>query len=143
MYADRTIDRVARRFAEGAAFQTANPYALFYGVAMNLLKEHWRKSERESKVLENIFSSPDLLEDPESIRAREEERNQQEVRMTCLRHCLGDLPSESITLIKKYYAEGDVLDKEQRKQLAAGLGISVNTLRVRAYRVRGESRTMC
>jgi len=137
-YTDRTIDRVARRIAEGSEIQTASPYTVFYGVAMNLLKEHWRKSERESEMLDYLIQSQHSAEDPEDLMAQEEEKKEQEARLACLRHCLGRLPSESLTLIKKYYAEGDVLDKEQRKQVAAELRISVNALRVRAYRIRGE-----
>lgn len=137
-YTDRTIDRVARRIAEGAEIQTASPYTLFYGVAMNLLKEHWRKFEQESAALDHLFQSQRSPEDPEAVRAVEEERKENEVRVECLRHCLSRLSSENLLLIKKYYAEGDVLDKEQRKQIAAALGISVNALRVRAYRIRGE-----
>ena len=137
-YTDKTIDRVARRIAEGAEIQTASPYTLFYGVAMNLLKEHWRKSERESEALDSLSQSPQSTESPEDIRAEEEERKEQQARVECLRRCLGQLTSESLTLIKKYYAEGDVLNKEQRKEIAGELRISVNALRVRAFRIRTE-----
>ena len=137
-YADKTIDRVARRIGEGAEFQTENPYTLFYAVAMNLLKEHWRKFERESEALDYLVQSQPASEDPEDIRAREEESKEHDRGMQCLRHCLGGLSSENLTLMKMYYAEGDILNKEQRKQTAQALGISVNALRVRAFRVRSE-----
>jgi DNA-directed RNA polymerase specialized sigma24 family protein len=137
-YTDRTIDRVARRIAGGLEVQSANVYSLFHGVALNILKEHWRKSERESEALDDLFHSHDTTENPEDIRAEEEERREQEARLNCLRRCLGGLAHESRTLIKRYYAEGNVLNKEQRKQIAAEMRISVNALRVRACRVRGE-----
>jgi len=137
-YADRTIDRVARRIAEGADIQTDSPYTLFYGVAMNLLKEHWRRVERESEALGCLAQSQQSPDDPEVVRAEEEDSKKREERVKCLRHCLGQLASQNLLLIKKYYAEGDMLDKEQRKHMAAALGISVNALRVRAYRIRDE-----
>jgi DNA-directed RNA polymerase specialized sigma24 family protein len=137
-YADRTIDRVARLVARGAEFQTANPYTLFYAVAMNLLKEHWRRAERESETLDHLTETHLPAEDPEGLRAREAEIREQQARVECLRHCLTRLPSESLALIKRYYAEGDVLNKEQRKQAAAELGVTVNALRVRAFRIRAE-----
>jgi DNA-directed RNA polymerase specialized sigma24 family protein len=137
-YTDKTIDRVARRLAEGAEFQTENPYTLFYAVAMNILKEHWRKAEHESEALDYLVQSQPATVDPEEIRAREAESKAHDARLECLRHCLGKLTSENLSLMKKYYAEGDLLDKQQRKQTAAELGISVNALRVRAFRVRGE-----
>lgn len=136
-YTDQTIDRVARRLSGGAEFQTENPYTLFYAVAMNILKEHWRKSERESEALDYLGQSQPATVDPEAIRAREAESAGIEARMECLRHCLAKLSSENLRLIKRYYAEGDMLDKQQRKQAAEELGISVNALRVRAFRVRG------
>jgi RNA polymerase sigma factor (sigma-70 family) len=137
-YADRTIDRVARLIAEGAEIQTPSPYSLFYGVALNLLKEHWRESQRESEATNYLTRSQQAAEDPEDLMAQEEERREHEARIACLRHCLGRLPPESLKLIKRYYADGDVLNKEQRKQTAAELGISVNALRVRAYRIRAD-----
>jgi DNA-directed RNA polymerase specialized sigma24 family protein len=137
-YADRTIDTVARRLAQGAEFQTANPYTLFYAVAMNLLKEYWRKVERENEAIDYLSQSQHSPDDPEDVRSGEEERKEKEARAQCLRHCLSQLSSENLLLIKKYYAEGDVMDKEQRKQIAEELKISVNALRVRAFRIRGE-----
>jgi DNA-directed RNA polymerase specialized sigma24 family protein len=137
-YADITIDRVARRVAEGAEIETASAYTLFYAVAMNVLKEHWRKTERETQMLDSLPESLQVPEDPEAIRAGEEEMAQQGARIECLRHCLGRLPADSLRLIEKYYAEGDVLNKEQRKEIALELRITVNALRVRAFRIRTE-----
>jgi DNA-directed RNA polymerase specialized sigma24 family protein len=137
-YTDKTIDRVAQRIAEGAKIQTPNPYTLFYGVAMNLLKEHWRKVEREAELLDDLLQAQTVMEDPEDVRVRKEKRVAEEARIICLRHCLEELSCESLTLIKKYYTEGDLLDKQQRKQMADELRISVNALRVRAYRIRSE-----
>jgi DNA-directed RNA polymerase specialized sigma24 family protein len=137
-YTDKTIDRVARRIGEGAEFQTDNPYTLFHAVAMNILKEHWRKSEREAEALDYLSQSQPITEDPESIRTHEDASQEHESRLECLRHCLNRLSPENLSLIKKYYAEGDVLNKEQRKQAAEALGISVNALRVRAFRARGD-----
>jgi DNA-directed RNA polymerase specialized sigma24 family protein len=137
-YADKTIDRVARRIAEGVEIRTTNPYALFYGVAMNLLKEHWRTSERESEALDGLLRSQEPSEDPEQARGRQEAEQLREDRMQCLRHCMRRLSSENLLLIKKYYAEGGMLDKNQRKQVADEMKISLNALRVRAFRIRSE-----
>jgi DNA-directed RNA polymerase specialized sigma24 family protein len=137
-YTDTTIDRVARRMAGGLEVQSPNVYSLFHGVALNLLKEHWRKSERESDALDDLLRSHETTDDPERIMTEEEGRKEQEARLDCLRRCLGNLADESRTLIRRYYAEGDILNKEQRKQIAGEMRISVNALRVRACRVRSE-----
>src|SRR4029453_5040025 len=42
-YADRSIDRVARRVYEGAELRVSDPYLYFHGVALKVLKEHWRE----------------------------------------------------------------------------------------------------
>ncbi len=137
-YTDTTIDRVARRIAGGMEVQSSNVYSLFHGVALNLLKEHWRKSERESEAFDNLRRAQETTEDPEEIIAGEEAVREREARLDCLRRCLGRLPDDSRVLIKRYYSEGDVLNKEQRKQIAVEMRISVNALRVRACRVRAE-----
>src|SRR5215472_9175796 len=42
-YADETIDRVARRLEEGIDQRPENPYLFFHGVALNVVRERWRK----------------------------------------------------------------------------------------------------
>jgi DNA-directed RNA polymerase specialized sigma24 family protein len=61
-----------------------------------------------------------------------------EARVNCLRRCLKRLPAASLSLIRRYYAEGDVLDKNQRKEIASELGLSATALRVRAHRIRSD-----
>ena len=50
-YVDRTIDRVARRVQEGADIQVADPYQYFHGVALNVLREHWRDPGRRTQPI--------------------------------------------------------------------------------------------
>jgi DNA-directed RNA polymerase specialized sigma24 family protein len=137
-YADKTIDRVARKITEGAELQATSPSALFYGVALLLVKEHWRKTATRQEIPASQTEAWTTSEDPEKIRAQAETLQEQETRLACLRRCLAKLPSESVYLIKKYYSEGDVLDKQQRKQIALQLNLSATALRSRAFRVRGE-----
>lgn len=136
--ADETMDRVARRLVEGVEIRTEHPYALFHGVALNVIREQFRKVERERNVVTEIHRERQVAPNPEESVARQEQEVQRELRFGCLRRCLKLLPSGSLVLIKKYYAEGDILDKNQRKQIADALKISVNALRVRAFRIRAE-----
>jgi DNA-directed RNA polymerase specialized sigma24 family protein len=137
-YTDRTIDLVARKIAAGEELQAATLSALFYGVASNLLKEYWRKSPGQPSPLEERVGLEYPRGDPETIRQQEEALRERESRLACLRRCLGRLPSESLHLIKQYYSEGEVLDKERRKQIAERLNLSATALRSRAFRIRGE-----
>jgi DNA-directed RNA polymerase specialized sigma24 family protein len=136
-YTDETVDRVARMIASGTEIHTANRYALFRGVAMNLLREHWRDVERQRKAIERM-PLPQNPVHPEHLLAQRDEDIRSEARIRCLRACLERLPAASLSLIRRYYAEGDVLDKEQRKQIAAALHISASALRVRAHRIRTD-----
>jgi DNA-directed RNA polymerase specialized sigma24 family protein len=136
-YTDITVDRVARMIASGVEIHTANRYALFYGVAMNLVREHWREAERQRKALDRL-PLPNGPPHPEELIARRDDDALRDVRLRCLRDCLERLPAASLSLIKRYYAEGDVLDKTQRKQIATELRISASALRVRAHRIRSE-----
>lgn len=140
-YTDATVDRVARLVAGGADVRTANRYALFYGVAVNLLREHWRSVERERQAFERLAPSLASAEAPDEMLAREDAEQIHTRQQQCLRRCLDRLTPDNLALIARYYASGQTLDKHQRKAVAAELQITVNALRVRAHRVRSELRT--
>ena len=57
-------------------------------------------------------------------------------RIECLQQCLGTLSSENRELILQYY-QGEKSEKiRNRKQLTSRLGVPLNTLRMRALRLR-------
>jgi DNA-directed RNA polymerase specialized sigma24 family protein len=137
-YADKTIDRGARRLQEGVAVRVVDPYLYFHGIAVKLLNEYWRDPERDGQPLDGRFSGPAtrLSPDPETEREQEIEHNRQEIRLDCLDDCMSGLPAESIDLITAYHSVGEVLSKNARKHLARSLGIPLNALRIRAFRIR-------
>jgi RNA polymerase sigma factor (sigma-70 family) len=124
--ADDTIDRVARRLDEGEV--VSNLRAYFYGVARRVLLESERRSFRERGALDaqrrlaTIDSQPEL----------------EELRVTCLKRCLLELPEDSRNLILAYYEAGRGPTEEARKLLADRLGISYGNLKIRAHRIRGK-----
>jgi DNA-directed RNA polymerase specialized sigma24 family protein len=124
-HADETINRVARRIAEGEQIQNPSGYAL--GVARLLVLEILKGRQREQVALTEMTSTA-----PEVSGST----NDGEERIGCLRHCLQGLSDENRQLITEYY-EGEKGDKIQnRKKLVEKLGIPVNTLRMRALRLR-------
>jgi DNA-directed RNA polymerase specialized sigma24 family protein len=137
-YTDVTVDRVARMLVRGDAINTASPYALFYGVAMKLLQEHWRQVKRERQAIAEARQTAGTTGSIEEQLARHDAERLDEQRRRCLRRCLMRLSPDSRALITRYYAGKGELDKNQRKAVAAELRISVNALRVRAHRVRNE-----
>jgi DNA-directed RNA polymerase specialized sigma24 family protein len=139
--ADETFNRVARKICEGTTLWTGDPYSYFHGVALNVLREYWRSPEQMAGTLEEIAPARALSADPEELMLREMGYLEKERMLECLNQCLQKLPPESFHLITKYH-QGDEasnkMDKVRRKELAKALGIPLNALRIRAYRIRVE-----
>jgi len=127
-HADETINRVAKRVAEGEEIR--NPASYCVGVARMLLLEINKERVREQQALGEIATSP------YSAPRAAPEPDQGEERIDCLRTCLKDLPSDNRELIVEYY-QGEKGSKiENRKKLTERFGVPVNTLRMRALRLR-------
>ena len=138
-YADRTIDRVARRLDEGAEITARDPYRSFHGVALNVLREHWKKVEKENTgSLEQLPSWKTPSEDPHETREQQTEALQNEARLECLEGCVAALPKTHLDLITHYHKGEGSARIARRNELAASLGVPLNALRIRAYRVRGD-----
>lgn len=140
--ADRTIDRVCRKLAEPDIASSADPKAFFYGVARNILKEHRTEGARRFSALRELSHSEtagagsDAAEVPGVAFAAEADPASPAVRLQCLDGCLAALSPEERSLILAYY-QGDKAEKiENRKGLAARLGIPMNALWIRSHRVR-------
>jgi len=123
-HADETINRVAKRISEGEAIR--DPAKYFFGVARLLLLEIQRERARELHALSDLpepsSGSPDAGEQ----------------RLNCLRHCLKSISSEQRDLIVGYY-EGERSNKiKNRKRLSDRMKIPINTLRMRALRLREQ-----
>jgi len=129
--ADDAISRVARRLTEGE--EIANIKSYIVGVAKLIaLEEH--RSRRTSNI-DDLETGIEMA-DPANQETELIERTLNERRLGCLRRCLDELPPESRDLALSYYE----LDKDQkiarRKDLAKSFGISEETLRKRAQRLR-------
>lgn len=121
---DETIDRVARKAADLAPTYEGDPALYFYGVARRIYLESVKRKPF-------VPPPPDPDPDPESSRERER-------MLSCLDRCTEALPSEQQALIRDYYREDKGAKIENRKALAARMGIGLNALRIRAHRIRAE-----
>src|SRR5258705_2336246 len=122
--ADETVNRVARRLEEGEELR--NPSAYFIGVARLLVLEINKARVKESQALGEIAISAVEPVEPTG----------DEPRIECLHQCLATLSTANRELILQYY-QGEKSDKiKNRKQLTARLGVPLNTLRMRALRLR-------
>lgn len=121
-WADEVINRVARRVAKGEAIR--NLPAFVSGVARLAAREAGRRQARESG---NLIEMPA----PAGAHAAADEHPAK-----CLDQCLNALDGDARDLILRYY-DGDAEARiRNRKALAAELGISLNSLRNRALRLR-------
>jgi RNA polymerase sigma factor (sigma-70 family) len=126
---DQTFDRVARKVHKVRPDYDGDPRLYFYGIARNLLKE-------DSKLIKTYAS----LEEIEPLPAPEPAIEEETVAMReeCLLLCLQELSDEKRELIRNYYAKEKQAKIDYRAALAERLGISLETLRVRVYRIRGS-----
>lgn len=131
-HADETINRVARRLEEGESVQDLSAYS--YGVARLLLKETLRGRGKEPIALD-LAPAPTVATDNEE---QEQRRQEEELRLKCFEVCLSKLPTAHRILIVGYYREEQGVKIEQRKRQAEELNMSLNALRLRACRIRGE-----
>jgi DNA-directed RNA polymerase specialized sigma24 family protein len=134
--ADETFNRVAQKICEGTSIWADDPYSYFHGVALYVLREYWRSVEQTAKTLEEVAQIQSPLVDPEDLLLRETEQREKERLIECLNRCLQKLPHESLHLITIYHQGEESLNKARRKELAQSLGIPLNALRIRAYRIR-------
>jgi DNA-directed RNA polymerase specialized sigma24 family protein len=141
-YTDRTIDRVARRLLEGAEVTARDPYLFFHGTAINVLREHWKKVETaDVEALDDLPLTQTPAVDPIAQRARRDERLEHELKLECLQECVQTLPREQVEQIQQYHQSDGGAKIAQRKAMAEQLGIPLNALRIRMYRLRQELET--
>jgi len=134
--ADETFNRVAQKICEGTTLWSNDPYSYFHGVALNVLREYWRSLEQMAQRQEEIRPSQAFSANPEELWLREIEHLEKERLLECLDQCLQKLTPESFHLITRYHQGEDASDKARRKEMARALGIPLNALRIRAYRIR-------
>ena len=125
---DEVFDRVAKKVHEVRKTYVGDPKLYFYGVARNLIKEIPKKIKTQISLQGT---------EPASDPRREAEQEAANMREDCLRSCLQKLSKDKRELILAYYARDKQAKIDHRTEMAQRLGISVETLRVKAFRIRG------
>lgn len=129
-HADETINRVAKRVAEGEEIR--NPTCYFLGAARMLLLEIHKERAKERQALSELANAETASYEFEEL----------EPRVECLERCLASLSAENRELILQYY-HGEKGEKiETRKRLSERFGMQINALRMRAVRLR-EKLLLC
>ena len=137
--ADETFNRIASTLEKTGLIATRPPARYCYVVAKFVLLEDIRRQNRHIPLDETwnadlargaVRTGPD-----EVVIVREQ-------RLDCLDRCLEELKPEQRDLIVEYYADVRRQKIERRRALAARLGVTMNGLGIRAWRIR-ESLMTC
>ena len=124
---DEVFDRVARKVHDVRPTYTGDPRLFFYGIARNIIKESPKRGKKQVSIEDTDLPAPDTEPEDESVTMQEQ----------CLHSCLQKLSADKRDLILGYYAKEKQAKIDYRTELARRMGISVETLRVRVYRIRG------
>ena len=130
---DEAFDRVARRLVEGEPIRDV--VGFMTGVAHNLIKERWRDKSERTVALVDLRSSQEPVQPADAVDWPSDAIRGEGAR-DCLACCLTRLKPADREMIRDYYQNNTRANKENRQRLAQRLGIPLNALRLRAYRVR-------
>lgn len=134
--ADDTLNRVSRRLEEEGAIKSESPAKYCYIVARFVFMEYLRGAEKK-----NVSIDEQLLQSSVNnfiLPARDDEKEIKEVRLNCLEQCMGKLEPANRDIIIRYYFGEERVKIENRRTLAANLGITMNALTIRACRIRDK-----
>jgi DNA-directed RNA polymerase specialized sigma24 family protein len=131
--ADETLNRIARTLEQAGAIATRPPARYCYVIAKFVLLEDVRR-ERRYVPLDESWQPGATREavhvgSDTGLKVREQ-------RLGCLDRCLQELKPDQRELIVEYYADVRRQKIERRRELAARLGITMNALGIRAFRIR-------
>jgi DNA-directed RNA polymerase specialized sigma24 family protein len=116
--ADETINRVIRRIKDIQDEFKGDPARYFFGVAKMVYMEYLRRKPPQ----------PPSIPPPDTARV--------ELEYRCLERCIERLNEEDRALLLREYGSKGRTQAERRKALADELGITLNALRIRVFRIR-------
>lgn len=123
--ADETFDRVTQKLPQIADNYVGEPTLYFYGVADKIHLEWLRRQKQKQQDIH----SPEIDED---------DKDALETEYECLETCLQKLSADRHHLIVEYYREEKSAKIENRRKLAQNLGMTQNTLQIKASRIRSQ-----
>lgn len=123
--ADEAMDRLGRRIAAAPA-DVESPSAFLFGIARHLLQEDRRRQTREGELASEWTSALGRSDSPD------------QAVLDRVEQCLARMKKEQRDLLLAYYRSTGRAKIEHHRELAAGLGLTVNALRNRLMRARME-----
>lgn len=128
--ADETINRAADKAAALKSNYEGDVVRYFYGIAHNVCRESVSPKLPQMLSLDASDLRIEAASDTRHNSAHDEE--------SCLKKCLAALPENKRKLFLEYYSEeqGGKIDK--RQILAESIGLALNNLRVKVFRVKQD-----
>ena len=126
--ADEVLNRVSRRLEEEGRIDTEAPAKYCYTVARFVFMEQLRSPASREVAIEDL-----------DLRARDDQSDaiyEREAAMNCLEKCSGSIAEMQRDLIIRYYTGEKAAKIANRKYIAEELGVSLNALGIRAFRIR-------
>lgn len=122
--ADETLDRVAVKLSENVLIEDLTKYS--FGVARFVFLERLRKTNKEKKAFENYLA--------ENERQKFDEETDD---FSPFRECFESLAGDDKSILQKYFDDLPHAElNENRQKLTDKLGISLNNLRLKIFRLR-------
>ena len=131
--ADETFDRVSRTLEESGRIQVTPPARYCYVVARFVLLEDIRKSERNVP-----FDEARMMARHEVAASGTAGQESTQQSLDCLGRCLSTLKPLDRKLIVEYYRDAKRQRIDRRRALAERLGITMNALGIRTWRLRAS-----
>jgi DNA-directed RNA polymerase specialized sigma24 family protein len=130
--ADETFDRIARTLEDEGHIRVTPPARYCFVVAKYVLLEDVRRAKRYIPLDEARSVSPGTRGDEDADRHR---------ALACLDRCLDRLKPDDRTLIVEYYRDAKKARIDRRRTLASTLGVTMNALGIRTWRLRTSLET--
>jgi DNA-directed RNA polymerase specialized sigma24 family protein len=128
---DVVFDRILKKISEGEQIQNVTAFAST--IAQFVFKEYLRSNERQNQLIEE---APEV----QNLKAKETETEDEftEKRRSCFEKCLAEFDAESRKFIIAYYTTDEKTMIAARKKLAEELNSNLNTIRIKACRLKAK-----
>jgi DNA-directed RNA polymerase specialized sigma24 family protein len=131
---DEAFNRIGRTLEQRGEIAIVPPARYCYVVARFVLLEDIRRERRHVPLDEPRLTA--TQSDRMRIAESDDTADANELRLESLDRCLQKLKPEQRDLIVEYYRDTGREKVERRRDLAKRLGISMNALGIRAFRIR-------
>lgn len=127
---DIVFDRILKKIEAGEEIQQISAYAST--IAQFVFKEYLRSNERQNQLIEE---SPEVQNLKQDVYFEDE---QESIRLNCFEKCLAEFDSENRNFIIAYYTTEEKTMIAARKRLADELNSNLNTIRIKACRLKSK-----